>query len=318
MHELRKDPLFGRWVAVRQDPRGPGDYARIPKVAASEGCPFCGADAARGRRIWSVTTEGGVLSPQPNLGRRGFGMYDLMHASGMDETIVESPEHGRRPEDLGAEHMGSLMLFYRDRVRAIEEDARIRSVLVCMDSDPRIGARFDHPHSRLLATPIIPLRIKSELDSAKEYFTYKERCIFCDIIEEELRAQTRVVLETEHFLAFCPFAPKFAFEFWVIPRRHECMFKEMSEAEAEDLGQVMAGLLTRMRRVLGDPPFSYVIHSSPNRIPRRDRWHTIGDDYHWHIEVMPRMERTSGMEAGSGFYAIGTSPEEAARHLREG
>jgi UDPglucose--hexose-1-phosphate uridylyltransferase len=331
MHELRKDPLFTRWVAVLERSKKPGDYDFDPEVGTEGPCMLCAGHESEApsevevvgnaeNQGWSVRVVESperILIPWGDLGRKGVGMYDKMNSVGADEIIIESPEHNKRPEDLGPEHFVKVIETYKKRVVAIKEDSRLRYVLVCMNSGPRAGAQYTHPHSRVVATPVIPFRLKTELDGAKEYYSYKERCLFCDIMDEEMRTGERLVRESEHFVAFCPFAPKFPFEFWVMPKRHECAFKEITPEEVNDLGNLMSSLLMRMRNVLGEPPFSYVIHTAPNMIPRRDQWHTLGDDFHWHIEVMPKLVRTSGVEAGSGFYVVSTSPEDAAGYLRE-
>jgi UDPglucose--hexose-1-phosphate uridylyltransferase len=329
---MRKDPLFSRWIAVLKDSKSPEEYEPTPPKDASGPCPLCaGGDAEALKEVESVGSAGKdkrivravkaplqVLVAEGGLGRKGVGMYDKMNSIGVDEIIIESPEHQVMPEDLGAEHFTSVIQLYRNRVAAIEDDKRVRYVILCKDSDKRAGAPYSHPHARVIGMPVIPLRIKTELDGAKEYYAYKDRCLFCDIVDEELRFSERLIMESEHFLAFCPFAPKYPFEFWIIPKRHECAFKEITGDEVQDLGLLMSALLKKMRKVLGEPPFSYTVHSSPNMIPRRDRWHTLGDDFHWHIEVMPRLKRTSGVETGSGFYILSTSPENAAIYLKEG
>jgi len=168
-----------------------------------------------------------------------------------------------------------------------------------------------------MATPMIPKTVKDELDNAKQYFTYKERCIFCDIISEELRVGERVILETKKFVAFCPYAAQFPFESWIIPKRHSCAFNEITYDEIEDMGLILMSVLKKLRNIFRDPPFNYYIHTAPNMVPRRDHWHTLGEDFHWHLEIMPRIIRTSGFEWGSGFYILPTSPENAAKYLRE-
>jgi UDPglucose--hexose-1-phosphate uridylyltransferase len=159
--------------------------------------------------------------------------------------------------------------------------------------------------------------VKDELDNAKQYFSYKERCIFCDIISEELRVGERIILETKHFVAFCPYAAQFPFESWIIPKRHACAFHEIASDEIEDMGLVLMTVLKKLRKTFVDLPFNYFIHTAPNMVPRRNHWHTLGEDFHWHLEILPRLIRTSGFEWGSGFYVLPTSPENAAKYLRE-
>lgn len=330
MHELRKDPIVSRWVVVMKDSMGPDAYRSEgyePGVGACPICPEIHGDPiietpapVPGDEGWAIKlykSPTGILEDGEGLGRKGRGIYDVMSALGSDEIIVESPGHDIRPEDLGGGHMARIFETQRRRVEELERDERMRYVMISKNSVTHKGTAFDHPHSRIIAAPILPLRVKAELDGAKQYYTYKERCVFCDVMAEEMRARTRIIKETEHFVAFTPFAPRFSFEFWVLPKRHCCAFKEISAEETLDLGEMMSWLFVRFRRVLGETSYSYIIHNSPNRIPRRNYWHTLGDDYHWHIAVMPRLRKFTGMEWSSGFHAVETSPEDAARYLRE-
>ncbi len=244
-------------------------------------------------------------------------MYDKMNSVGASEIIIESPDHAVRPEDMGLDQMMRVIKTYKDRMADLERDARLRYTFIYKNSGSEAGAVYSHPVSYLASTPIIPKRVKEELDGAKQYFAYKERCIFCDMIREEIRTGSRIVLETRHFIAFCPYASKFPFETWIIPKRHHCAFQDITAEEIEDMSFILSTSLQKLRQCFDGLSFNYFIHSAPNRIPRKDHWHTLGEDFHWHLEIMPRLLRTSGFEWGSGCYVLPTSPEYAAQYLRE-
>ncbi|MCX7793373.1 MAG: galactose-1-phosphate uridylyltransferase [Thermodesulfovibrionales bacterium] len=326
MHELRKDILLGRWVVVLRESKGP-DYYYIPPSSEEGACLFCQESFFQkdiltlgdpGRwKVKVVPNPEPVLRVEGDLGRRGIGIYDAMNSIGANEIIIESPYHDKTPEELGTEHLRAVIEAYRLRIEDLHRDARLRYVLIYKNHGRLAGAHYNHPHSSLMATPIIPKRLKEELDGAKQYYGYKERCIFCDIMHEELSKGVRVVLETSHMIAYCPFAPRFPFEVWLMPKRHNCAFQESSSQELDDLSHVLYEILRKMKALFGDLPYNYVLHTAPNRIPRRNHWHTLGDDFHWHIEFMPRLQRTGGFEWGSGFYILQTSPEDAAKFLRE-
>jgi UDPglucose--hexose-1-phosphate uridylyltransferase len=329
MHELRKDPLSGRWIAVMSDSKPPSDYVLSSKNTQETSCVLCpGREKETPPEITALRENGRwwarvipnfkpVLHVEGDLDRRGIGIYDRMNSVGANEIIIDSPEHSIRPEDMGIEQVRRVIGMYRERVADLEKDPRLRYILVFKNSGKEAGAAFNHPHSEIMATPIIPKLIKEELDGAKQYYAYKERCIFCDILRDESKNGDRVVFETSDFLCFCPFAPKIPFESWIVPKRHGCAFPSVGEGEMEDLSLMLLTVLKKMRAVLGDSPYNYFIHTAPNRIPRRNHWHTLGDDFHWHIEIMPRLLITSGFELGSDFYVLTTSPEDAAQYLRE-
>jgi UDPglucose--hexose-1-phosphate uridylyltransferase len=330
-HELRKDPLLGRWVVVYRNSKGPEDYPVLPTRPEDEHCFLCDVGVEGGPEIastivvpestyWKVNairSRDPVLEPMDDLGRRGVGMYDKMNSAGIHEIIVESPSHKEHPEDHGEDQMLAVLQMQKERFLEIGRDEKVRYILISKNTGLLAGSVNSHPHSQILATPVIPLRIKTELDGSRQYYEYKERCIFCDFIDEEARTEERTIERTKHFLAFCPYASKFPFEFWVMPLRHHCAFTDMVEDEAIDLSALLARLFKKLRVVLNEPAYSYVIHTAPNRIPRRNLWHTLGEDYHWHMEVAPRLLRASGFEWGSGLYTNTTAPEDAARYLRE-
>lgn len=336
MHELRKDILLGRWVAVLSESKAPSEYNLSPNtVEDDKNCILCpGREGEIPSEIMSIRKPGmrpdtpgwwvkaipsfnPVFQTEGDLGRKGLGIYDKMNSVGADEILIESPEHTKRPEDMGPEHMARVITLYKNRLIDLKQDSRIRYILIYKNSGKDAGEIFSHPTSFLIATPVIPKKVKDELDSAKQYYSYKERCIFCDIIREELRVGGRIILETKNFIAFCPYAAKFPFESWIIPKKHSCAFHEIESQEVDDMGFILTSVLKKLRAVFHEPPFNYFLHTAPNMIPRRDHWHTLGEDFHWHLEIIPRLRRISGFEWGSGFYILQTSPENAAKYLRE-
>ena len=334
LHELRKDPLLGRWIAVLNPPKSPAEYVMPLHEAKEDSCILCsGRESETPAEIMAVPKVGAgeprgwwtrvipnllpLFHIEGELGRSGEGMYDRMNSIGANEIIIESPAHVTRPEDMGIEQMIRVVLTYRERMADLEKDSRLRYTLIYKNWGKNAGEVYSHPISHLASTPVIPKRVKEELDGAKEYFAYKERCIFCDIFREELSVGKRVILETQNFVAFCPYASKFPFESWIIPKRHNCAFQDVRTDEIDDLALVLSSVLKKLRALFTGLAFNYFIHSAPNRIPRKNHWHTLGEDYHWHLEIMPRLLTTSGFEWGSGFYMLPTSPEDASKYLRE-
>ena len=337
LNELRKDPLLGRWIAVLSESAPPSAYRQElpPEIPREESCMLCaGRESETAGEImrtrntsptsslhtwWTrvIPNLNPVFKVEGDLGRRGEGMYDKMNSIGANEVIIESPHHNVRPEDMGLEQMTRIIQTYRDRISDLEKDSRLRYTLIYKNQGISAGGHLGHPVSHLASTPVIPKRVKEELDGAKQYYAYKERCIFCDIMREELRVGSRVILETRHYAAYCPYASKFPFETWILPKRHNCAFQDIRPEELEDLALILSSALKKLKALFPDLSYNYFIHSAPNRVPRKDHWHTLGEDFHWHLEIMPRFLRTSGFEWGSGFYILPTSPENAAKYLRE-
>jgi UDPglucose--hexose-1-phosphate uridylyltransferase len=199
---------------------------------------------------------------------------------------------------------------YRERMRDLRNDIRFKYVMVFKNQGEAAGASLEHAHSQLIATPVVPKRVHEELEGAKRHFDYKERCLFCDIVNQELRQQLRVVAETDMFLAIEPFAARFPFETWLIPRRHMNCFSQIGDPEMDDFARMLKLTLGKLRSALADPPYNYSLHTDALNCEARDY-------YHWHLEIIPKITRVAGFEWGTGFYINPVAPEEAAAYLRQ-
>jgi UDPglucose--hexose-1-phosphate uridylyltransferase len=338
MSRLRKDPIVGRWIIVSASrPKLPRDYTfeePHDDMTPAE-CPFCGGNESKtppeiasfrpgpttpnspGWWVRAVPSKFPVLHIEGSLEREGSGIYDWMNGIGAHEMIIETPDHAVRLEELPENQVEKVLWAYRDRILDLERDSRLRYVLVFKNHGWNAGSDLNHAHSQIIATPVIPKLVKEKLDGAKSYYDYKERCVFCDIIKQELSSSERIIEETRHFLVMAPFAPRFPFETWIYPRKHCCCYTEITQEEIMDLSRALKNTLRRLGVVLTNPPYNFMLYSAPNRVPRSGHWHTLEDDFHWHLEIMPRLTRVAGFERGSGFYINPTPPELAAQYLRE-
>jgi UDPglucose--hexose-1-phosphate uridylyltransferase len=173
------------------------------------------------------------------------------------------------------------------------------------------GASLEHPHSQLIATPIIPIMVSEELAGSAQYYDMKERCVWCDMVRQERRARARLVVESPDFVALAPFAPRFPFETWILPTRHRAAFEESTEEELRGAAGILGEVLRRVNQVLGEPPFNFMLHTAPFREAQLE-------SFHWHLEVIPKLTRVAGFEWGSGFFINPVPPEDAADALRAG
>ena len=339
MPELRKDPIIGRWVIIATErAKRPHDFAPTHDESAEQACPFCvGHESETPPEIYAIRPKGGavntsdwqvrvipsiapILRIEGELNRRGQGLYDLMNGIGAHEVVVETPQHVTNLADLGPEQIAAVIGTYQRRIVDLEKDQRFRYVLLFKNHGRVAGSgSIHHSRSQLIATPVTPKRVKEELVGARQYFEYKERCIFCDILKQELQDSSRVVVDTPTMVALAPFASRFPFELTIIPKRHACDFSSITPPEITDLSHVLKQVLSKLKQVLTDPPYNYLLHTAPFRRTRGKvhYWKTIEEDYHWHVEVMPRLTKMAGFEWGSGFYINPTPPEEAATYLRQ-
>jgi UDPglucose--hexose-1-phosphate uridylyltransferase len=330
MPELRKDPTLGRWVIIATERvRRPSDFfvPRPPRPASP--CVFCAghehetppevlayrepANAPADGPGWYVRVipnKFPALRIEGELERRGQGLYDLMNGIGAHEVIVESPDHDANLGTLPLAAVEQVVTAYRERILDLRKDARFRSVIVFKNHGHEAGASLAHTHSQLIATPVVPLIVAEEVQQARAYYDYRERCLFCDILRQELEERHRLVAESEHVVAFAPFAARFPFETWILPRRHAAAFEHANAQQLRDLAAMLRTVLGRLARAVDDPPYNLILHSAPFGSAE-------SPSYHWHLEITPKLTAGAGFELGSGFHINPMPPEDAARILRE-
>jgi UDPglucose--hexose-1-phosphate uridylyltransferase len=225
-------------------------------------------------------------------------------------VIVESPDHAATLATLPERAVEDVLWGYRDRMLDLKNDKRFRYILIFKNHGEAAGATVDHPHSQLIALPIVPRRVREEVDNCWHYYDEKERCIFCDIIRQERDTGERVIGENEHFITLAPYAPRFPFEMWLLPKVHGSSYENNQSSMYASLARMLKDTLMRLDEVLDRPALNFMIHTSPIG-------EEINDHYHWHIEIIPKLTKVAGFEWGTGFYINPTPPEESARFLRE-
>jgi UDPglucose--hexose-1-phosphate uridylyltransferase len=238
-------------------------------------------------------------------------MYDRITGYGAHEVVIESPDHEHTFADLSVEQVQEIIWAMRDRCIELQKDHSIRYVLIFKNWGREAGASQDHPHSQIIALPIVPKQVQEELAGAHKYYEYKERCCYCDMLQQDLKDGERVVVESDLFVSFMPFASRSPFETWIVPKEHSCFFDQIQKNQVQDLSRILKSTLQLLKRALDDPPYNFVIHTTPydgtGNVPY----------YHWHIEITPKLTQTAGFEWGTGFFINPTPPEQAARYLRE-
>ena len=330
MPELRRDPVVGRWVIIDSDhPKGPVDFFKDDNTPTrKEICPFCPGreyqtpqevDAVRplkslantpGWLVRTVPNKFPVLSSDGQLQKDGIGIYDQMTGIGAHEVLIEGPDHDKTLTELTEEEIQAVISQYQGRFRKLSYDSRFKYVVIFKNFGFSAGATVEHPHSQIIALPMVPKTVLEELKGAEHYHQYRGRCVFCDMISQEYQDKERIVVENSSFLAFCPYAPRYAFETWIIPKEHSADFANIYEATQAHLAQILQDVLKRVKKVLGNPSYNYYLHTAP-----------IGYAnlacYHWHIEIIPKLTRSVGFEWGTGLHIVPTFPQDAARYLRE-
>jgi UDPglucose--hexose-1-phosphate uridylyltransferase len=330
MSELRKDPVTGRWVIISTERRKrPTDFRlESVKVGRDDSCPFCeghehmtprellahrsngsGADST-GWDLRVVPNQFPVLRVEGSLDRQGEGLFDKMNGIGAHEVIIETPRHEETLATMGDAAVEQVLWAFRERVQDLKQDQRFRYIIVFKNHGAAAGASLDHSHSQLIALPIVPREVRDEVDGARAHFMAKERCVFCDIVRQERQDSRRLIAENADMVAIAPYAPRFPFETWLLPKRHQALFEDAPRHEIASLARLLGDVLRRMNRALRFPPYNLLFHSAPLAEP-------AGDYYHWHVEIIPTLTKVAGFEWATGFYLNPTAPEEAAQVLRD-
>jgi len=329
MPELRRDPITGRWIIVNTDkPKAPKDYNIEVQAKKSSTCAFCpGSEKLTPPEIVAYTrvkrekdSPGWTLRVVPNkfpamqiegnLDKIGIGIFDKMNGIGAHEVIIENTDHNKEIPDRDEKDVHDLIWAYRDRSLDLRKDRRFKYILIFKNYGFSAGASLDHPHSQLIALPFVPKRVVGEMEGAEKYFGYRERCVFCDMIRQELQEKQLTVCENKNFLSFAPFVSRFPFELCIMPKEHFSDFAQIQTELVADLASILKDTLLRVKKVLSDASYNFIVHTTPLDDLSRD-------DYHWHIEIMPRLTKVAGFEWGTGFYINPTPPELAAKVLRE-
>ena len=333
MPELRKDPIVGRWVIISTDrAKRPTDFVREGVKIKGGFCPFCYGNESKtppeilayrpntngnapqkdspGWTIRVVPNKFPALGIEGNLAKQAEGMFDKMNGIGAHEVIIETPDHNLSLATLPSKRIEDVLWAFRDRILDLKKDRRFKYIVIFKNHGEAAGASLEHPHSQLIALPIVPRRVREEVDNCWHYYDEKERCIFCDIIRQERDTGERVVGENEHFISIAPYAARFPFELWLLPKVHGSSYENNQSTMYSSLARMLKDTLMRLDVVLDRPAYNFMIHTSPVG-------EEINDHYHWHIEIIPKLTKVAGFEWGTGFYINPTPPEEAARFLRE-
>jgi UDPglucose--hexose-1-phosphate uridylyltransferase len=321
--ELRKDPITRSWVMT-------GDESSEPTPRTDAPCCFC-SDSNLHVIAKSPNTPGSgwsarsVVHPRPlyhiegEPGRRGDGLYDRMHSVGAHEVLVENPNHDRHLWKASDEEIAHFLRLAAERILDLKRDPRIKYVSLFKDFGKNAGQEFSHPTSQLTATMFVPRRVLYELRAGREYFVGKERCVFCDIIQQEERQVQRVIEVRGDYLALGPYAPRVPYETWILPRNHDSSFERTGLNKPglrTNLAALLRRTLQRVRSVTED--FHLVLHTSPSSLhPSKNLgyWKTIDDDYHWHIEILPVVPSKAKSYNFKEVYYSPVSSETAVKQL---
>lgn len=324
MPELRKDPVVDRWVIIAPERADrPNALVRPQPERDGEACPFCPGNermtppevlihtgAGPGWSVRVVPNRYPALRTESQMARSGDGLFDSMAGVGAHEVVIETAEHGKTLADLPALQIESVLNAWRERMIDLSRDTRLKALIAFKNHGGPAGATLPHAHSQLVALPFVPPALADELRGARRHFDEKERCIFCDILAQELRDKKRLVLETEGMVAIAPYAARSPFETWLLPREHRSSFESATGQELRWAADALRTVLRKIDVALDQPAYNLLLHTMPLR-------ESQNDFYHWHLELKPVLTLQAGFEWASGCFINPTPPEEAAGFLRQ-
>ncbi len=332
MSEIRQDQATKRWVIMATE-RAKRPHELVGQRPAVEKqpeyspmCPFCpgnekmtppellayrksGAANSPGWEVRVVPNRFAALSPEGELAIRDPYWFTNVTGVGAHEVIIESPIHNASPATMDLEHVTRALVLAGQRFEQLQQDHRLNYIAFFRNNGFAAGSSLTHPHTQIIATPIAPTNIRLEIEEARRHYDDRMHCVYCETIEREREAGARVVLETEAFLVFEPFASRWPFETWIIPKQHASVLIPAGPDQVRPLADALQTTLRALYRALGDPAYNLVLHEAPLRDSCEDYWH-------WHIEILPRLSTAAGFELGTGIWINAMLPEDAAAHLR--
>ncbi|MDI6709720.1 MAG: galactose-1-phosphate uridylyltransferase [Bacillota bacterium] len=329
MPEWRKDPVVNRWVVIATErAKRPTDYRCTVDELNPQACPLCVGHegqtppeilafrepgTAADREGWWVRVVPNKF-PAVRADERLFswwdGVYEAMNGVGAHEVIVETTEHVNSLATQSDKQVEEVVWAWRARLLDLRKDSRLKYILIFKNKGRVGGASLEHAHSQLIATPMVPVDIAQEVTGAEEYRRQKGTCVYCDVIAQETAQDQRVVIDGERFISLAPFASRFPFEMWILPKRHQPDFGQIVEEDVRDLARILRSSLGKLAATVCDPPYNILLHTAPVNV--EDTGH-----YHWHLEILPRLTVMAGFELGTGYFINPTPPELAARALRD-
>lgn len=335
MPEMRRDPITKNWVIIATErakrPEKP-TYAKDvqeKEVAHDQNCFFCTGNEhttppevlayrhynskpdAPGWNMRVVSNKFAALNLEQEFHIKQDNSLQInSYATGAAEVIIESPHHTKGLSQLRIDQIADVLRAYKDRYIALSQENSIKYILMFRNHGINAGTSISHPHSQIIATPVIPLKISEEFTGANDYFESTSRCVYCDMIKMETKERSRIIYENEYFISFAPYASKTPYETWIMPKFHSAKYQDLNEEQILYLSEVWKATLCKIYKGLDNPPYNYYIHTSPTQ-KNTDRY------YHWHMELIPKLTIAAGFELGTGMYINIAIPEDCAEYLRE-
>jgi UDPglucose--hexose-1-phosphate uridylyltransferase len=328
MPEIRQNLVTREWVIIATERAQRPHQFSNPKECKKElppwdkNCPFCpGNEHLTPPEIWRkgsgsewelrlVPNKYAALEQEGFPHRKINGVKRSINGIGYHEVLIESASHNASIAIMKIKEIKNLITAYKERFLQISIDDRIELVVIFKNHGERAGTSLEHPHSQIVGLPIMPHQVRDRVEEAMRYYDDTGECVYCRILQDELKDGSRIIVESTHFVSFIPYASLSPFHIWIFPRRHTHCFTQIKDDEIEDFASVLRETLAKLYYGLNDPDYNYVIRSLP-------RFYKKIYYAHWYLSIVPRITRVAGFELGSGMYINSSLPEESAQFLRD-
>jgi UDPglucose--hexose-1-phosphate uridylyltransferase len=327
MPEFRQNMLTNEWVIIASErAKRPEDFrakgeVKLTVSGFNSRCPFCPGNETQtppatltierdGR--WAVRVVPNKFAALQNdiaFQPKRVGRFLKATGYGISEVFVETPQHNLSLATMEEESVELVIRAYQQRYRSAAEGKRICFVNIFQNHGVRAGTSLEHPHSQLIATPIIPPHVRNPIEQAVRYYDAHGQCIYCVMLEEEIHRQERLISETDYFVSYAPYASRTPFEVRIMPKNHQASFADLGDRETADFARLLRNVLARIYHGLNNPDYNFIIRSAP-----------VGDEnakyFHWYLLIIPKLTTPAGFEIGTGIYINVTYPEHCAEFLR--
>jgi len=310
--ELRMDLVSNDWVVIATGrARRPETFAqqeRIKDAISPKKCPFCKLKFSE-KTVISHPNDFPAFAPTDDLNKREKGPNLVMDGVGYHEVIITA-DHKKQIAQFIPDEVKTVIDLYQKRYLELMNKKFVKYISIFHNHGREAGSSIAHPHSQLLAIPVIDPDLRSSLDGAEFFYRSHGKCVYCTMIEWELQDKKRIIYENEKFLVVCPFAAQVAFEVRVYPKEHQPYFEKMTEEEKEFFAEAMQKGLSKLYQGLKDPAYNFYFHTAPCDGGNYDQ-------YHWHLNILPKTNIWAGFELGAGIEISTIEPEKAAEFLRK-
>jgi UDPglucose--hexose-1-phosphate uridylyltransferase len=327
MSEFRQNMATKEWVIIAADREArPKDFhaqvehnGDLPTIRRD--CPFCPGnetttaeellriDSGDAWEIRVVQNLYSALNSAHSVERRQQGRFLKADSYGHAEVIIESPRHNDTLASLEQGHLEDVLQVYHQRIQKISMMTNIAIVMLFRNFGPHAGTSLEHPHSQIIASPIIPPHIRDPFQKAALHYDSYGTCVYCDMVAEERSQGERMVYENEQYVVFCPFAARTPYELRIYPKTHNASYFWSGITELSYLADALGRTLRAMHDLLGNPSYNLLLRTSP-----------VGDEdvryLHWYFVLVPRTSTPAGFEMGSGIYINPVPPERSAEEYR--